>query len=363
MASSASPCEIAVAALRPHPQNPRLEPRQDVVDQLAAQISARGSLDPAHALIVRPLGDAYEIVSGHHRKLAAEVAGLATVPCWVRELADDEAYMALVLANTQGELHPLEEGLHALGSGMSVKDYAAQVAKPSTTLQTKAQAGRVLEAVKTHVSFTDLRDRWRCLAEIHAAPPWLWPAMAGSCGRRIELEQADAASPALIAVHRLRRLATVLAAGDRDAAWLADRLRAYLDDAATGVRLEEVLGLATPPGGRPWWRVEATACRDRLLRRLAELQPGATPTARVNALLHKLRRYAATGWRHDQRRHDLLPQSHERRLLAEVFALDPSPPTSFRALYSIVTEPIAESSGFSLQPAPPILGAGNDAAG
>jgi hypothetical protein len=33
--------------------------------------------------------------------------------------AVDEAYMELVLANTQGELRPLEEGLHALGSGMS----------------------------------------------------------------------------------------------------------------------------------------------------------------------------------------------------------------------------------------------------
>jgi hypothetical protein len=36
----------------------------------------------------------------------------------------------------------------------------------------------VPEVVKIHVSFADLRNRWRCLAEIHAALSWLWPALA-----------------------------------------------------------------------------------------------------------------------------------------------------------------------------------------
>jgi ParB-like chromosome segregation protein Spo0J len=37
------------------------------------------------------------------------------VPCWVREMSDEDAYMALALNNAQGELHPLERGYHALG--------------------------------------------------------------------------------------------------------------------------------------------------------------------------------------------------------------------------------------------------------
>ena len=36
-------------------------------------------------------------------------------------MGDADACMALVLANTQSELHPLEEGLHALGSGWTVE--------------------------------------------------------------------------------------------------------------------------------------------------------------------------------------------------------------------------------------------------
>jgi ParB/RepB/Spo0J family partition protein len=68
-------------------------------------------MDEVHALIVRPLEDKhYQIISGHHRALAAEKAGLTTVPCWVREMSDEDAYMALALNNMQGELHPLEVG-------------------------------------------------------------------------------------------------------------------------------------------------------------------------------------------------------------------------------------------------------------
>ena len=110
--------DLLITTLQPHPQNPRLTIRQDVVDQIAAQLKRQGSFDPAHALLVRPRedGESYEILAGYHRWLAAQEAALATVPCWVREMTDDEAYMTLLLTNTQSELHPLEEGFHAMRS-------------------------------------------------------------------------------------------------------------------------------------------------------------------------------------------------------------------------------------------------------
>ena len=103
---------IAITKLIPHPGNPRLTPREDIINQIVAQLN--GKMDDAHALIVRPQGKEYEIISGHHRALAAEKAGLKTVPCWVREMTDEDAYMALVLCNAQGELDPLEYGIHAV---------------------------------------------------------------------------------------------------------------------------------------------------------------------------------------------------------------------------------------------------------
>lgn len=166
---------IDVTALLPHPNNPRIEPREDIIEQIAQRIA--NGFDPSHALIVRPIDGGYQIISGHHRVKAAERADLPTVPCWVREMSDEDAYMQLVLCNTQSELHPLEEGKHAAESGMDLKAYAEAAGKARSTLKDKVHAYRVLSVA--HVRHADICDSWRNLAEIHAAPNWLWATLAG----------------------------------------------------------------------------------------------------------------------------------------------------------------------------------------
>ncbi len=59
-----------------------------------------GVLQPA---IVRPDGDGYEILSGHRRHHACEIAGLETIPCIVRNLDDDAATILMVDSNLQRE--------------------------------------------------------------------------------------------------------------------------------------------------------------------------------------------------------------------------------------------------------------------
>lgn len=164
---------LALNTLAPHPNNPRLSPREEVVEQIAAQL--HGSMDEAYALIVRPFeGKKYQIVSGHHRLLAAKKAGLKEVPCWVREMTDTEAYMALVLSNAQSELHPLEIGLHALRSGKKIRDYAKETGIAERTLHDRVSAAKVADVVHMH---NELIDSWRNLAEIRHAPEWLWKAL------------------------------------------------------------------------------------------------------------------------------------------------------------------------------------------
>lgn len=79
------------------------------MQKMVASVVQRGILSSA---IVRPLdGDRYELISGHRRKRAAELAGLPTLPCVVRELTDDEATIIMVDANLQREkLLPSEKG-------------------------------------------------------------------------------------------------------------------------------------------------------------------------------------------------------------------------------------------------------------
>jgi ParB/RepB/Spo0J family partition protein len=64
--------------------------------ELVASVRDRGVLQP---LLVRPRGDKFEVVEGGHRLAAAREAQLATVPCKVQELTDDEVLTIQVQTN------------------------------------------------------------------------------------------------------------------------------------------------------------------------------------------------------------------------------------------------------------------------
>lgn len=104
-------------------------------------------------------------------------AGLASIPCWIREMDDATACMELVRANAQSELTALERGMHALHSGKSIRDYAEEVGTSATTVTYQRHAADVF----THVnSAADMSERTRQLVEIHAAPRWLWSALVSA---------------------------------------------------------------------------------------------------------------------------------------------------------------------------------------
>lgn len=69
--------------------------------ELADSVKQHGILVPS---LIRPMPDgSYQMVSGHRRKRAAELADLPTVPCIIRELTDDEAIIVMVDSNLQRE--------------------------------------------------------------------------------------------------------------------------------------------------------------------------------------------------------------------------------------------------------------------
>jgi ParB family chromosome partitioning protein len=74
----------------------------EAMQTMAGSVKTVGIQSPA---IVRQKEDGrYELVSGHRRKMACELAGLDTMPCIVRELSRDEAIIAMVDANLQREV-------------------------------------------------------------------------------------------------------------------------------------------------------------------------------------------------------------------------------------------------------------------
>ena len=81
-----------------HPFKVRMD---EEMEQMVESVRERGVLSP---VLVRPMPDgSYQMVSGHRRKLASELAELPTVPCIVRELTDDEAIIIMVDSNLQRE--------------------------------------------------------------------------------------------------------------------------------------------------------------------------------------------------------------------------------------------------------------------
>ena len=81
-----------------HPFKVRMD---EEMEQMVESVKERGVLSP---VLVRPLPDgSYQMVSGHRRKFASELAELPTVPCIVRELTDDEAIIIMVDSNLQRE--------------------------------------------------------------------------------------------------------------------------------------------------------------------------------------------------------------------------------------------------------------------
>lgn len=81
-----------------HPFQVRMD---DAMQEMAQSVRENGVLVPA---LVRPReGGGYEMVSGHRRKRAAELAGLREIPCIVRDLTDDQAVVIMVDSNLQRE--------------------------------------------------------------------------------------------------------------------------------------------------------------------------------------------------------------------------------------------------------------------
>ena len=92
--------EIPIALLGDHPLFgkgfPFREPTQERLDQMAESIRRNGILNP---LLVRRMGERYQILGGHTRKAAAAKIGYKELPCVVMDVDDDEAENIFVTDN------------------------------------------------------------------------------------------------------------------------------------------------------------------------------------------------------------------------------------------------------------------------
>ena len=99
---------VAVAAIEPHPEQPRRRFDEGALEELAVSIAERGVIQP---VIVRPLaGGRYQLVAGERRWRAAQKAQLHEIPALIRNLEErDVAALALIENIQREDLNPVEE--------------------------------------------------------------------------------------------------------------------------------------------------------------------------------------------------------------------------------------------------------------
>ncbi|MCR4666292.1 MAG: ParB/RepB/Spo0J family partition protein [Desulfovibrio sp.] len=105
---SSTTTEIATELLSPNPWQPRQQFDEDALNELAESIKSQGIIQP---LLVRNIDkESYQIIAGERRWRAAKIAGLRTVPVYIRNLTDQDVMASALIENLQREdLNPIEE--------------------------------------------------------------------------------------------------------------------------------------------------------------------------------------------------------------------------------------------------------------
>ena len=131
--------QIPIDALRPFTNHPFKVLDDEAMTQTVESIKLLGVTNP---LIVRPRPEGgYEIISGHRRQHAAQLAGLDTLPVIVRQMDDDAAVLLMVDSNLQREsILPSEKAFAYKMKLEALKNQGARSDLTSSQLGTKLRA-------------------------------------------------------------------------------------------------------------------------------------------------------------------------------------------------------------------------------
>ena len=99
-ATLAGPHQLDIDLIEPSPYQPRTRFREEALDELARSIKSSGIIQP---LVVRPIGNRFQLIAGERRWRAAQRAGLTKVSAIVRQVPDELALEMTLVENIQRE--------------------------------------------------------------------------------------------------------------------------------------------------------------------------------------------------------------------------------------------------------------------
>ncbi len=154
--------EVPVALIIPNPNQPRQTFDEESIAELAASISQVGLIQP---LVVRRVGDTYELIAGERRLRAVRSLGMEKVQCIVDgELDDEDSALMAIVENLQREdLHFFEEAesYAALLQKLNITqdELALRIGKSQSFIANKLRMLRLSPAVREAVVNTGLTER------------------------------------------------------------------------------------------------------------------------------------------------------------------------------------------------------------
>ena len=134
---SSSISEVSVSLIHPNPSQPRRDFDETALDELAASIAELGIVQP---VTLRAIADGtYQIIAGERRWRAAQRAGLAKIPAYIRTASDEGVMEMALVENIQREdLNPIEVALAYQrlieSSGQTQDQLAKRVGKNRSTV-------------------------------------------------------------------------------------------------------------------------------------------------------------------------------------------------------------------------------------
>jgi ParB family chromosome partitioning protein len=209
--------KLPVDLLQRGKYQPRIDLRQETLQELADSIKAQGVVQP---IIVRPIASAtgdngapveqrYEIIAGERRWRAAQIAGLHEIPAIIRRVPDEAAIAMALIENIQREnLNPLEEA----------RALQRLISEFEMTHATAAEAvGRSRAAVSNLLRLLDLGEETKSLVEHRELEMGHARALLGIENKRQQAEIAAQVAQQKLSVRDtealVKRLATQPAGG------------------------------------------------------------------------------------------------------------------------------------------------------
>ena len=208
--------DISLEELHPFPDHPFGVRDDEAMKETVESVRAYGVLVPA---IARPLEDgSYELISGHRRKRACELAGLSTMPVIIRDIDRDAATIIMVDSNLQREsILPSERAkaykmkLDAIKRQGARHDLTStQVAQKLSVEKVAEEAGTSKDQVRRYIRLNELQPELQQMVD--EGKIGMTPAVEISYlkpdEQRLLIETIDSeqATPSLSQAQRMKRL-------------------------------------------------------------------------------------------------------------------------------------------------------------